>query len=115
MSAQRLATIPFEHMEAELAAFPLASEASFRLGTASLEPMVSNNDELWRAAEKYVLNALPSVPPDEAVNIRDQLWFNSSNLGQTPSVLEPVQLIEYLHRLASSYLDVRGRPIEVSL
>jgi hypothetical protein len=112
MSALRLATIPFEHVEAELAAFPLASEASFRLGTASLDPLVSNNDRLWRDAEKHVLNTLPSVPPDETVAIRDNLWFDSSNPAQTN--YKPVPLHEYLRRLAESYLDVRGRPIEVS-
>ena len=56
MSAPRLAVIPFEHIEAELAAFPLTSEASFRLGTTSLNPLVSGNDNLWRDAEKHVLN-----------------------------------------------------------
>jgi hypothetical protein len=110
MSAPRLATIPFEHIEAELGAFPLASEASFRLGTASLDPMVSSNDRLWRDAEKHVLNTLPSVPHDEAVAIRDKLWFDSSNPEQTIS--KPVHLVEYLRRLANSYLDERGRPIE---
>jgi hypothetical protein len=95
-----------------LAAFPLASEASFRLGTASLDPLVSNNDRLWRDAEKHVLNTLPSVPPDETVAIRDKIWFDSSNPGQTN--YKPVPLHEYLRRLSESYLDIHGRPIEVS-
>jgi hypothetical protein len=114
MSAPRLATIPFEHVEAELAAFPLASEASFELGTLSLDPLISlkGRDKLWRAAEKHVLNTLPSVPPDEAVAIRDKLWFDSSNSDQTDS--KPVPLLEYLLRLARSYLDTRGRPIEMA-
>ncbi len=111
MSAPRLATIPFEHVEAELAAFPLASEASFYLGTPSLDPLVSRKDELWRAAEKHVLHTLPSVPPDEAVAIRDKLWFDSSNPDHPIS--EPVPLLKYLRRLARSYIDTRGRPIEV--
>lgn len=109
MSAPRLATIPLEHVEAELAAFPLASVSSFHLGTPSLDPMVSSNDKLWRAAEKHVLNMLPSVPPDEAVAIRDKLWFDSSNPDQT--ITKGVPLIEYLRRLSISYLDARGRPI----
>lgn len=112
MTAPRLATIPFEHVEAELAAFPLASEASFRLGTASLDPLISCNDKLWRDAEKHVLNALPSVPSDEAVAIRDKLWFDSSHPAQTN--YKPVPLLEYLRRLAESYLDERGWPIEVA-
>lgn len=111
MSAPRLAIIPFEHVEAELAAFPLASEASFHLGTPTLEPLVSRKDELWRAAEKHVLNTLPSVPPDETVVIRDKLWFDSSNPNQTIS--KAVPLHEYLRRLAKSYLDKHGRPVEL--
>jgi hypothetical protein len=112
MSAPRLATIPFEHVEAELAAFPLASEASFHLGTPSLDPLVSRKDELWRAAEKHILNTLPSVPPDEAVIIRDKLWFDSSNLD--PEITKTVPLHKYLRRLARSYLDKHGRPVELA-
>lgn len=112
MSAPRLAIIPFEHIEAELAAFPLASEASFRLGTTSLDPIVSSNDKLWRDAEKHVLNTLPSVPPDEAVAIRDKIWFDSSNPDQ--AIPRSVPLHEYLRRLGESYLDTHGRPVEVS-
>jgi hypothetical protein len=112
MSAPRLATIPFEHVEAELAAFPLASEASFQLCTASLDPLISRKDELWRAAEKHILNTLPSVPPDEAVVIRDKLWFDSSNTE--PRISQPVSLLGYLRRLAASYLDIRGRPVEAA-
>lgn len=112
MSSPRLATIPFEHLEAELAAFPVASEASFRLGTASLDPLVSLQADLWRAAEKEVLNALPSVPPDEAVAIRDKLWFNSSH-SEHP-IDAPVPLVKYIRRLASSYLDIGGRPVDLA-
>lgn len=112
MSAPRLATIPFEHVEAELAAFPLASETSFQLCIASLDPLISRKDELWRAAEKHILSTLPSVPPDEAVVIRDKLWFDSSNAEQ--KVSQSIPLSGYLRRLAASYLDVRGRPVEIS-
>lgn len=112
MSAPRLATIPFEHLEAELAAFPLASEASFHLGTSSLNPLVNNDDKLWRAAEKHLLNALPSIPPDEAVAIRDKLWFDSPNLDTAKLNTNPVSLLKYLGRIAASYIDVYGRPVE---
>jgi hypothetical protein len=118
MSTPRLATIPFEHVEAEIGAFPLASEASFRLGTISLNPRVSrgSNDKLWRHTERFVLNALPSVPLDEAVAIRDKLWFDSSSLrDENPSIdqriARPVSLLNYLRRLASGYLNETGRPL----
>lgn len=115
MSAPRLATIPFEHVEAELAAFPLASETSFRLGATSLSPLVGSN-VLWRAAEKELMETLPSFPLDEAATIRDKLWFNSSSLQQEHLSLdrklsEPVSLLSHVRRLAESYLDAHGRPV----
>lgn len=116
MSAPRLATIPFEHVEAELAAFPIASEASFQLGISLLDPLVneSGNDKLWRAAEKHVLNTLPSVPPDEAVAIRDKLWFDSPTLDQAADAIRKhIPLHEYLRRLARNYLDERGQSVEI--
>lgn len=119
MSAPRLAAIAFEHIEAELAVFPFASETSFRLGTSLLDPIVSENDILWRAAERDIIGALPSLPLDEASSIRDKLWFGS------PTSLNPaadghsepneaVSLVSYLRRLATSYLDSQGRPIDIS-
>src|SRR3954452_10248631 len=114
MSTPRLAIIPFEHVEAELAAFPLASEASFELGTSSLDPLISQQgrDKLWRAAENLLLNTLPSVPPDEVVTIRDKLWFDSSDPAQAMTTRVPLH--EYLRRLAASYIDINGRPVETS-
>jgi hypothetical protein len=111
MSTPRLAAIPFEHVEAEMAAFPLASEASFHLGISELNPLISREDKLWRAAEQHILHALPSLPHDEAVIIRDKLWFESSNPNQ--SISASVPLIVYLQRLAKSYLDEHGRPIQI--
>jgi hypothetical protein len=112
MSAPRLATIPFEHVEAEMAAFPLASEASFRLGRTSLNPDVSNSDLLWRDAEKEIMEALPSVHLEEASAIRDRLWFH--NTLDSNQILQPVRLVTYLQQLAASYLDERGRPIDLA-
>ena len=118
MSGPRLATIPFEHVEAELAAFPLASEASFKLGATSLSPLLGSN-ALWRAAEKELMETLPSFPLDEAATIRDKLWFNSSTIQEERQSLaqklaEPVSLLDHLRRLAGSYLDSNGRPIDES-
>lgn len=112
MSAPRLAAIPFEHLEAEIAAFPLASEASIRLGEMSLNPLVSGHDALWRAAERELMEALPSVSLDEAVAIRDKPWFSSANTGQH---WRPVEMGSYLRQLAETYLDDRGRPIRLLL
>jgi hypothetical protein len=119
VSAPRLAAIAFEHIEAELAVFPFASEASFHLGTSALDPIVSQNDVLWRAAEREIIGALPSLPLDEASSIRDKLWFgspvSSDPAANERSVLkEPVSLVSYLRRLANTYIDSQGRPIDVS-
>jgi hypothetical protein len=113
MSDPRLATIPFEHIEAEMAAFPLASEASFRLGITFLDPNVSSEDRLWRAAEKEIMEALPSVHLEEATTIRDKLWFQSTLVSD--NIFERVSLVTYLRQLAESYLDELGRPTEQHL
>ncbi|HEV7642804.1 MAG TPA: hypothetical protein VGO50_02575 [Pyrinomonadaceae bacterium] len=112
MSAPRLANIPFEHIEAELGAFPIASEASFRNGITSLNPATSKDDNLWRGAERYILQNLPSVTPDEAITLRDKLWFNSSNGNETDT--GPVPLVSYVRRLAADYLDPYGIPVSPS-
>lgn len=110
MSDPRLATIPFEHIEAEMAAFPLASEAGFRLNVTSLNPDVSSDDQLWRAAEKEIMEALPSVHLEEATTIRDKLWFQSTLAAE--NILQRVPLATYLRQLSESYLDELGRPTE---
>jgi hypothetical protein len=115
MSAPRLATIPFEHIEAEMAAFPIVSETSFRRGVTSLNPLVSGDDALWRAAERELVGALPSLPLDEASAIRDKLWFDSSSLHQGSNkfanAYQTVSLVSYVRRLAENYVDIQGRPI----
>src|SRR5689334_1779777 len=110
MTAPRLATIPFEHIEAELAAFPIASEASFHSPLPSLDPAVSRADRLRREAEKVIMEALPSVHLEEAAAIRDRLWFQKTLDSYT--MLQPVPLVTYLRQLAENYLDIHGRPTE---
>lgn len=110
MSDPRLASIPFEHIEAEIAAFPLASEASFRDCVTSLNPDLSSENRLWRAAEKEIMEALPSVHLEEATTIRDKLWFQTTLDAE--DILKPIPLVTYLRQLAQSYLDELGRPTE---
>lgn len=111
MSPERLAAIPFEHIEAELAAFPLVSETSFRHNASTLNPLISRDDRLWRAAEKEVIGAIPSLPLDEAVAVRDKLWFGRADKSKN---YETVSLARYLRSLAESYLDSNGRPFETN-
>ena len=110
MATKRLATIPFEHIEAELAAFPISSEDSFRSQLFELDPITCQQKNLWRAAEQHVLASAPTVPLDEFVMIRDKLWF-----GKTPELDEQkskISLAEYLYRLVNCYLDEKGHPVE---
>ena len=110
MASRRLSAIPFEHIEAELAAFPIASEESFRTQLVELDPVICRQNSLWRAAEQHVLNSAPTVPLDEFVMIRDKLWFGGTlDLDMQES---KITLVNYLHRLADSYLDEIGRPVE---
>ena len=112
MVTPRLAAIPFEHVEAELAAFPIASEASFCLPPVALDPVTSKQKSLWRAAERDILASIPSISIDEFVAIRDRLWF-----GERPDLngSQPrIPLVRYLRELSNNYLDRLGRPVEVS-
>ena len=112
MSKTRLASIPFEHVEAELAAIPIASEASFYSPICELDPIIDRQKGLWRTAERDVLASIPAFPLDEFVLIRDRLWF-----GSTPDITNPkpcIPLVAYLRTLASHYLDDQGRPVEGS-
>ncbi|HKU75030.1 MAG TPA: hypothetical protein VJR02_14050 [Pyrinomonadaceae bacterium] len=114
MTSLRLARIPFEHIEAELAAFPLSSEASFGFASTSLNPRASSDGEaLWRAAERAILRT-PSIPLDEVISVRDMVWFDSSTLNQARTleerIKEEVPLWQYLKRLSARYLDQNGDP-----
>ena len=113
MAGLRLAAIPFEHVEAEVAALPIASEASFRFHPVALSSSLSDKPQnrLWRAAEREILASMPSIALDEFVTIRDGVWFGA------PLELDgrraKVSLVRYLHRLSEQYLDAQGRPVDM--
>ena len=118
MATNRLVAIPFEHLEAELAAFPIASEAGFRSGVVELDPVASRRkgqkgEELSRSAEREILASVPSVPLGEFFAIRDRLWFGWDPWPE--SLAQPVPLVGYLRRLAADYLDPQGRPLPLSV
>ena len=117
MSNPRLASLPFDHMEAEMAAFPLASEACFELGLTGLDLRISRNDRLWRAAERQFVANFPALPLDEMLTLRDRLWFRSvarEGEGEVEAfnldwkLTHPVAMGIFLKRLADSYLDHSG-------
>src|SRR5262245_49284929 len=85
-----------------MAAFPLTATAALGLGLAEFDPGMSNDTlQLWRAAERHMLSAFPSFSVDEAVTIRDAVWFASRIDG-------PVTMAAYLRQLADWFLERRG-------
>ena len=113
MATARFAAIPFEHIEAELAAFPIASESSFRSPPVFLDPVTNQEKGLWHAAERDVLASIPAVPLDEFVAIRDRLWFG--RIPEPNVARSRISLVDYLRRLSEQYLDPQGRPVDQSL
>ncbi len=102
MGTARTAQIPVDHVVAEVAAFPLASETALRLALTELHAELSKGTrELWREAETRLLSAFPAFSIDEAVALRDLTWFG----GRTSAA---VGLPEYLRRIAGLYLARRG-------
>ncbi len=110
MATRRLVAIPFEYVEAELAALPIASETSFCLSLVELDPVTQRQDRLWRAAERDILASIPSVPLDEFGIIRDRLWFEETLNERSQGTKIP--LGNYLRGLSAKYLDGQGRAVE---
>jgi adenosine/AMP deaminase-like protein len=101
-SSSRLAGIPLDHVVAEIAAFPLASEAALELGLTELAPeLVDPTGRLWRHAEAHLMRTFPSFSLDEMVAVRDRIWFAGSRRT-------PVPLHAYLRQLAGCFLEVNG-------
>ena len=109
MSERRWSSIPLEYVEAELAAFPIGVEASFRVSAVVLDSVSSKQKMLWEASENDIVSSIPSLPLDEFSLIRDRVWFGETPDGENLNV--KVRLVDYLQRLATRYLDSQGRPI----
>lgn len=106
MRISRLVPLPLDHVEAELCAFPLASEASLELATIELLPFLKRDTgRLWRGAERELLRAWPATGLDEFVALRDRLWFRGTEQDRDPA---PIALGSYLRRLANSFLRRSG-------
>ena len=104
MSTSRLAALPIDHLVAEMAAFPLASDAALRLRVVALDPALEPSGptrDLWREAERQFLGSFPAFSVDEAVAIRDRLWFAGPAARAAP-------LHRYLRGLASLFLEAHG-------
>ena len=101
--SSRQATIPLDYVVAEVAAFPLASEAALELGLTALDAdLTSGTGRLWRHAEKQVLSEFAACSVEEMVAVRDRVWF-ADNANQTQ-----LPLHVYLRSLSREFLEVRG-------
>ena len=98
----RTAHLPFDHLYAELAAFPLASEAALVNPVTSLDPaMTPATARLWRAAERELLAAAPGISLDDLAALRDGCWFAED--GEAPRPLH-----EFLRHVTLRHLDYLG-------
>src|SRR5215813_3764286 len=118
MSTSRLTAVPIDHIIAELAAFPLAAEATLRLRCVRLDPALQDTTaSLWRQAENHLLGSYPGFSVDELVAMRDRIWFNDPlevrrHTRQGVPTAYPadgkIPLQQYLRGLAHGHLEVHG-------
>ncbi len=105
--SSRIAHIPIDHIIAEMAAFPLASNDALELGLTELSPLLRDETgELWRRAERHLLGGSPAFSVDEAVASRDALWFHHDPASPLPT--RDIPLHQYVDHLAQEYLEIRG-------
>jgi hypothetical protein len=102
MANARTAQIPMDHMTAEVAAFPLASEAALRLAVTDLdEELDPPTGPLWREAERQIFGGFPAVSVEEAVGIRDKIWFAGRGTRRR------IAMGEYLGAVSRMFLKAR--------
>lgn len=89
MTSSRRTSVPIDHLIAEVAAFPLASEAALKLQYQArldhtnpqcieLHPRLQAlTAPLWRAAENHLVVSYPGFSLEELITMRDRIWFNS--------------------------------------
>ncbi len=120
-STTRLVSIPLYHLEAEVAAYPLAAERAFGLGLVALSPRLQRGDRasltqrdtatLWRDAEQRLLANTPALSVDEALNFRDLFWFAEAD-GR-PALGDNIPLETYLVQLTRRFLQRNGNEAEL--
>jgi hypothetical protein len=100
--------IPEAFLRAEIAAFPLASEESFRSALLKLDPRLGEDNRTrnhWRACES-LLAQHTGWSLDRLVSARDRGWFGLQGN-------QPVTLHRYLRTLACSHLVERAGVTEI--
>ncbi len=102
MSNVRGIEVPLEHVTAELAAFPIASDEAARLSIIEFNPdMGGETGLLWRAAETAMVRSFPSFSVDEFVALRDWLWFHRTDTRR-------FSMVEYLRFVSKATLGFSG-------
>ena len=124
LSRQRVSQTPLEHLIAEVAAWPLASERSFTLGLDQLDPSLQGSTgKLWRSLEDR-LASVTAQSIDELNAIRDFVWFGAGQeiqhgiqqSSQHNTLPEHVArsrqaLHSVLHRFSMCYLRGEGASV----
>jgi hypothetical protein len=101
--------VPESFLRAEIAAFPLASEASFKSGLILLDPRLAQDNktgELWRACEDS-LASHTGWSLDRLLAARDRSWFCQASYNNSTS------MHAYLRRLSRSHLSLRAGVTEI--
>ena len=104
MFSSRRTETPIDHVIAETAAFPLASEAAFSLALTELDPALAKSSAtaiMWRHFKRDVFSRFGTFSIDEMIALRDRFWF-----GNVAPSLTPLDV--YLGRIASAALVSTG-------
>lgn len=99
----RQKSFPIQHVVAEIAAFPLASEVALNLAVSVLGDGGADH-RLWRSAESGVLATFSGFSVEEAISLRDAIWYANGSPGRIPAV----PLEGYVRQLARQYLSLDG-------
>ncbi len=103
--------VPESFLRAEIAAFPLASEESFRAGLITLDPLLGKDNktgELWRLCESR-LAPHTGWSLDRLIAARDRGWFGQISRGDAQAI--PMHI--YLRTLARNHLSLRAGVTEI--
>lgn len=104
MPTLRSTTTPIEHLTAEVAAMPFASDAAFELALLELDPILTRSPStaaVWRDAERRLATGGARMSLDELTALRDRMWF-------ADSCSRRVRMHEYLHVLGEKFLVHNG-------
>ncbi len=109
MSDLRKTPVPTSLLEAEVAAFPLASYNAFKLAETSLSDRSGGaSPQLWEQAENHFSRHFRGTSLDLLTYLRDQLWFSAAEGEVEGERRTEIPLHLYLQRVASRFLVSHG-------